>query len=113
MPSNEVKKKIEEIKRGKREPMPTDEELKKKANQILCCVYTVVKGEEDRDIFENDVIKEVDKYYNTNYRSDLPRDVLQYLEDSGFIVLGRESKAGIALTKLGIKTVEESSICDN
>ena len=39
LPSEEVKKEIEQIKIKKREPILADEALKKKANEILCCVY--------------------------------------------------------------------------
>ena len=93
--------------------MPTDEELKKKANEILCCVYIVANGEQDRNIYETDLIKEVDLKYNTNYRWKLPENVMQYLANNGFIKWREFSKDSIALTALGIKTVEESSICDN
>ena len=66
--------------------MPADEESSKKAGEILCCMYIVANGEHDKTIYDTDVIKEVNKAYNTNYERNLPDNALQYLEDSGFIV---------------------------
>ncbi len=114
MPSNEVKKKVEQIKMEKRAPTPADEELKKKANEILCSLHTVAKGELNKSINEKDIMYEINSRYNTNYQSDLPENVIQYLVNSGFILRGPPlpSKDSFALTALGKRTVEESSICD-
>ena len=99
MPSNEVEKKIEQMKRKKREPIPADEELKKKANEILCCVYIVANSEQERNVYETDIIKEVNLKYNINYQSNLPENVMQHLANNKFIKRGGLQEIALFLQK--------------
>ena len=88
MSSEEVKKEVEQIKMKKREPILADEALKKKANEILCCVYIVANSEQERNVYETDIIKEVNLKYNINYQSNLPENVMQHLANNKFIKRG-------------------------
>ena len=73
----------------------------------------MANGEQDRNVYETDIIKEVNLKYNINYQSDLPENVMQYLANNKFIKRGGFTKDSIGLTKECRILVENSSICDN
>ena len=102
MSEDELRKKIEDIKRGKEERV---KEVERKADEFLKRSYIAAGGELGEHIDKNKIAQEL------GYDHHTLNDVLDYLESKGFIE--NVAFSSIALTDDAVRYVEKELYTDS